>query len=78
MRRFVENIGSPCAVMLVSSDINFAVDLSDMKHRKKVHVILVHGPAAPEALLLCSHENYFYDGFLEQVPIRPFPQKVIL
>jgi len=68
LRRFVENVGFPCAVMLVSSDINFATDLSDLKNRKKIHVILVHGPLASEALLLCSNEHYIYDNFLEEVP----------
>lgn len=66
----------PCAVMLVSSDVNFAPELSDLKNRKKVHVILVHGSLASETLLLCSNERYLYDSLLDEVPSSPRFQKV--
>lgn len=71
MRRFIDNTGSPCAVMLISSDVNFSVDLSDFKNRKKIHVILLHGILASEALLLSSNEHYLFDHLIEQVPSTP-------
>lgn len=33
LRRFAERHGSPSAVILISGDINFAADLSDLRHR---------------------------------------------
>ena len=68
MRRYTDNVGLPCAVMLISSDVNFAVDLSDFKNRKKIHVILVHGPLASEALLLCSSQQFLYDDLIDDIP----------
>ena len=35
MRRFTDNL-TGCAVLLISSDVNFAGDLCDFKNRKKV------------------------------------------
>ena len=78
IRRFTENVKLPCAVMLVSSDVNFAPDLSDLKNRKKVHVVLVHGPLASETLLLCANERFLYDEMLNCVPTSPHQQKVNL
>jgi len=37
MRRFADNIGTPCAIMLISSDVNFTTDLCDFKNRKNIH-----------------------------------------
>jgi len=68
MRRFTDNIGIACAVMLISSDVNFAVDLSDFKNRKKIHVIVVHGQLASQTLLLCSSEHYLFQDLLKHVP----------
>ena len=42
MRRFADNVNHLCAVMLISSDCNFSVDLSDFKNRKKIHVIVIY------------------------------------
>lgn len=68
MRRFVDNVGSPCAVMLISSDVNFSTDLCDFKNRKNIHVIVLHGPLVSNALLICSNEHYLFSEITEDVP----------
>lgn len=67
MRRFTDNIRIPCAVLLISSDVNFTTDLCDFKNRKSIHVIVLHGPLVSDALLSCSTEHYLFDGILEDV-----------
>lgn len=65
MRRFIDNVGIPCAVMLISSDVNFAPDLCDFKNRKKVYVIIVHGQHASESLLIHSNEHHRLEKLFE-------------
>lgn len=63
----MDNIKIPCAVMLISSDVNFTTDLCDFKHRKNIHVIVLHGPLVSEALLMCSNEHFLFGDILEEV-----------
>lgn len=70
MRRYVDTHGSQATVMLISGDVNFSTELSDFRHRRKVQVILVHGPWAPEALTACAHECYSYASLVASVPFR--------
>lgn len=57
----------PCAIVLISSDVNFTTDLCDFKNRKGIHVIVLHGPLVSEALLMCSNEHYLFDDILEDM-----------
>ncbi|KZC11840.1 Meiosis arrest female protein 1 [Dufourea novaeangliae] len=68
IRRFADIHGSPAAVILISSDINFAVDLSDLRYRKKIHVILLHMKKTSEALILCANEHYDFSELMESLP----------
>ncbi|XP_059351299.1 meiosis regulator and mRNA stability factor 1-like isoform X2 [Daphnia carinata] len=68
MRRFADNIGIPCAMLLISSDVNFTTDLSDFKNRKNVYVILLHQFLASKALLICANEHYLFDDIIGNVP----------
>lgn len=68
MRRFADNIGMPCAMLLISSDVNFSIDLCDFKNRKSMHVILLHGPLVSDSLLACSNEHYLFDEIAKNVP----------
>nr|CAD7258160.1 unnamed protein product [Timema shepardi] len=70
IRRFADIHGSPAAIILISGDINFASDLSDLKHRKKFHVILLHNNHTSEALILCANEHYNFTSLMENVPPR--------
>ncbi|XP_033320589.1 meiosis regulator and mRNA stability factor 1 isoform X3 [Bombus bifarius] len=68
IRRFADIHGSPAAVILISGDINFAPDLSDLRYRKKIHVILLHMKNTSEALILCANEHYDFSELMESLP----------
>ncbi|KAL7299894.1 hypothetical protein TKK_0007222 [Trichogramma kaykai] len=70
MRRFADTHGSPGAIILISGDVNFASDLSDLKHRKKIHVILLHNTNTSEALIMCADEHYEFSNLLKKLPPR--------
>ncbi|KAG7210665.1 hypothetical protein KM043_012173 [Ampulex compressa] len=75
IRRFADVHGSPAAIILISGDIDFAADLSDLRHRKKIHVILLHKKNTSEALILCANEHYDFTELMEPLPPRT-PAKV--
>lgn len=75
IRRFADTHGSPAAIILISGDINFAADLSDLRHRKKIHVILLHKENTSDALILCADEHYDFIKLLQPLPSRT-PLKV--
>nr|XP_008196767.1 PREDICTED: meiosis arrest female protein 1 isoform X2 [Tribolium castaneum] len=68
LRRFAEVFPAPSAVVLISGDINFAADLSDLRYRKKIRVILVHNTNVADALILCANEHYSYGNITEGLP----------
>lgn len=68
LRRFAEIYPAPSAVVLISGDINFAADLSDIRYRKKIRVILVHNTNVADALVLCANEHYSYGNITEGLP----------
>lgn len=68
LRRFAEVYEAPSAVVLISSDINFAADLSDLRYRKKIRVILVHNANVADALILCANEHYNYATIIDGLP----------
>lgn len=70
MRRFVDIHGSPATLVLISGDVNFSTDLSDFRHRRQIHVVLLHGRSAPEALTACAHESYSFVELASTVPFR--------
>ncbi|XP_076241468.1 meiosis regulator and mRNA stability factor 1-like protein [Calliopsis andreniformis] len=70
IRRFADTHGSPAAIILISGDINFAADLSDLRYRKKIHVILLHGKNTSEALILCANEHYDFSELMKSLPSR--------
>ncbi|XP_011876526.1 PREDICTED: meiosis arrest female protein 1 homolog isoform X4 [Vollenhovia emeryi] len=74
IRRFADIHGSPAAIILISGDINFAADLSDLRHRKKIYVILLHKKNTSEALILCANEHYDFMELTESLPSRPPPK----
>ncbi|KAK9739278.1 MARF1 LOTUS domain [Popillia japonica] len=69
LRRFAETHHAPAAVVLISGDINFAADLSDLRYRKKIHVILVHNTNVADALVLCANESLPYSSITENLPV---------
>ncbi|XP_075231628.1 meiosis regulator and mRNA stability factor 1-like protein [Lycorma delicatula] len=70
MRRFADTHGSSAAIVLISGDVNFAPDLCDLRHRKKIYVILLHLDNCATSLILCANEHYSYSELAEKLPYR--------
>lgn len=70
MRRFADTYKAPAAVILISGDVNFAADLSDLRHRKKIHVILIHLENTTDALIMCASEHYSYSSLTQTLPLK--------
>lgn len=70
MRKFADTYGSPSAVILISGDINFAADVCDLRHKKKIHVILIHLENCSEALIMCASEHYDYAQLTNYLPLK--------
>lgn len=69
MRRFSDSHPPGTKVILISSDINFASDLSDLRHRKKFEVVLIHKAQVSEALLSCSTEDFLWEDLIQDLPL---------
>ncbi|XP_069036793.1 meiosis regulator and mRNA stability factor 1 isoform X3 [Lepisosteus oculatus] len=70
LRRFADTHTAPATVVLVSSDVNFASELSDLRHRHGFQVILVHKNQASEALLQHAHRHVAFEEFVSDLPPR--------
>nr|XP_045017309.1 meiosis regulator and mRNA stability factor 1 isoform X4 [Jaculus jaculus] len=70
LRRFANTHTAPATVVLVSTDVNFALELSDLRHRHGFHIILVHKNQASEALLHHAHELIGFEEFISDLPPR--------
>ncbi|KAL5019265.1 hypothetical protein ScPMuIL_004987 [Solemya velum] len=70
LRRFADTHQPPAVIVLISSDVNFSTDLSDLRHRKKYNIILIHSRSAHEALLHCADELCLYEDLVKDLPQR--------
>ncbi|XP_060774884.1 meiosis regulator and mRNA stability factor 1 isoform X2 [Neoarius graeffei] len=70
LRRFAETHTTPATVIVVSSDVNFASELSDLRHRHGFQVILVHKTQASPALLQHAHLHVPFEDFVSELPPR--------
>nr|CAH7737791.1 unnamed protein product [Callosobruchus chinensis] len=68
LRRFGELHSAPAGVLLISGDINFAADLSDLRYRNKIRVILVHNVNVADALILCANEHHSFTELMKDIP----------
>ncbi|XP_016890739.1 meiosis regulator and mRNA stability factor 1 isoform X2 [Cynoglossus semilaevis] len=70
LRRFAETHTAPATVILVSSDVNFASELSDLRHRHGFQVILIHGNHTSPALLQHCHRHVTFQEMTADLPPR--------
>ena len=54
-RRFADEHKPPATIILITGDVNFAPDISDLKNRKKCNVILIY-PDQARFLSLSDHQ----------------------
>lgn len=59
-----------CSFFFTSADVNFALELSDLRHRHGFRIILVHKNQASEALLHHAHELICFEEFISDLPPR--------
>ncbi|RVE75710.1 hypothetical protein OJAV_G00001470 [Oryzias javanicus] len=71
LRRFAETHTAPATVVLVSSDVNFASELSDLRHRHGFRVVLIHGSHTSSALLQHAHHHVAFQEITADLPLRP-------
>ena len=69
------DVKSYCNCYFTAGDINFARDLSDLRHRNNLRVILVHRDEASEALKACANQTIAYQDIVHELPFRS-PAKV--
>ncbi|XP_037830656.1 meiosis regulator and mRNA stability factor 1 isoform X3 [Kryptolebias marmoratus] len=70
LRRFAETHTAPATVVLVSSDVNFSSELSDLRHRHGFQIILVHGSHTSSALLQHAHLHVAFQEITADLPQR--------
>ncbi|XP_067859331.1 meiosis regulator and mRNA stability factor 1 isoform X2 [Heptranchias perlo] len=74
LRRFADTHTAPSTVILVSTDVNFASELSDLRHRHGFQIILVHKNQVSDALLQHAHKHIKFEEFVSNLPPR-LPEK---
>lgn len=70
LRRFADTHTAPATVVLVSSDVNFASELSDLRHRHGFQVILIHGNHTSSTLLQLAHRHVPFQEITTDLPQR--------
>ncbi|XP_043969594.1 meiosis regulator and mRNA stability factor 1 isoform X3 [Gambusia affinis] len=70
LRRFADTHAAPATVILVSSDVNFASELSDLRHRHGFQVILIHGSHTSSTLLQHAHRHVPFQEITADLPQR--------
>ncbi|KAK7501530.1 hypothetical protein BaRGS_00007334 [Batillaria attramentaria] len=78
LRRFADTHPPDTKVILISSDVNFATDLSDLRHRKHMYVILIHQRHVHDALIACAHEHYGFDDIFADLPLKAPSKNLVL
>ncbi len=68
LRRFANVHKPPATIVVISGDINFATELSDLRHRHEFRVILLHNKQASEALIQCANESECFHKFTADIP----------
>jgi hypothetical protein len=73
--RFERAHRPPATIVLISGDIDFVGKLSDLRHRARFHVIIIHNKPAKEELKATVNAHYPWELFTEasqQQPQQPF------
>ena len=74
LRRFAHTYPAPSTVVLISGDVNFSSELTDLRHVHNITIVLVHNPQASQALKVFAHKLINYYEFLEDVEPPQQPQ----
>ncbi|MGH0118758.1 UNVERIFIED_CONTAM: hypothetical protein FKN15_062220 [Acipenser sinensis] len=70
LRRFADTHAASATIVLVSSDVNFACELSDLRHRHGFQVILIHKNQTSDALLQHANRHVTFEELVSDLPPR--------
>ncbi|KAG1704422.1 Meiosis regulator and mRNA stability factor 1 [Nymphon striatum] len=70
MRRFADTYCTPAIIILISNDVNFSGDLSDLRYRRGFKVIIIHQNKPCDSLLACAHDHYNFFELTSDLPVR--------
>lgn len=70
LRRFAQTYATPATIILISGDINFISELSDLRHRSNFRVILLHNKQASNVLKLTAHECHKFETFTAELQVN--------
>lgn len=63
-------------LVFVLGDVNFAPELSDLRYRHHMYVIVIHPTNASYVLLSCAHEHHCFQELVADVPERQLAYQV--
>ena len=63
-------------IFYFSGDVNFASELSDLRHRHGFRIVVIHNKHVSEALLSCAHLSYHFEKLCVDVNERQSSNKV--
>jgi len=70
LRRFANAYPAQSTTVLISGDVNFASELSDLRYRHHHRVVLIHPLSTQEALLSCAHVCCNFEDLIRDLPAR--------
>nr|XP_039259521.1 meiosis regulator and mRNA stability factor 1-like [Styela clava] len=69
IRRFAHNHPAPATLVLITGDINFTSEVSDLRHRHKYFVVLIHPANASPSLIQAATTVICYEHLVADLPI---------
>uniref|UniRef100_H2Z5V2 Meiosis regulator and mRNA stability factor 1 n=1 Tax=Ciona savignyi TaxID=51511 RepID=H2Z5V2_CIOSA len=69
LRRYAQTHIAPATVILITGDCNFTSEVSDLRHRHKYFVVLIHPVNASKALVEAANTAVSYEEFVADLPV---------
>nr|XP_026694620.1 meiosis regulator and mRNA stability factor 1-like isoform X1 [Ciona intestinalis] len=69
IRRYAQTHTAPATVVLITGDCNFTSEVSDLRHRHKYFVVLMHPVNSSKALVEAANTSVLYEDFVADLPL---------
>nr|CAB3263650.1 meiosis arrest female protein 1 homolog [Phallusia mammillata] len=69
IRRYAQTHTAPATVILITGDCNFTSEVSDLRHRHKYFVVLIHPSNSSDTLIQAANTAISYEEFVSDLPI---------
>ena len=66
LQQFIDQHRTPATVVLISSDIDFVMDINELRFRHGHYTIVIHNPQVKDHLLKTANEFISWEKFLER------------